>query len=156
MTFYGVRWEEPQVLLLVPLVPLASWLIFRGKAGQSGVLKLPKVMRRWAGARAVVDRPGATRRRGGFWLAAGVMLALMALARPQYGQLEETVFDQSREVLLALDLSASMLADDVKPTRLERAKLLIGNLLDELKGERVGLAVFAGTSFLQVPLSSDY
>ena len=156
MTFYGVRWEEPQVLLLIPLVPLASWLIFRGKAGQSGVLQLPRVMRRWAGARAVVDRPGATRQRGGFWLAAGAMLALMALARPQYGQLEETVFDQSREVLLALDLSASMLADDVKPTRLERAKLLIGNLLDELKGERVGLAVFAGTSFLQVPLSSDY
>ncbi|NBS87087.1 MAG: VWA domain-containing protein [Verrucomicrobia bacterium] len=49
-----------------------------------------------------------------------------------------------------------MLADDVKPTRLARAKLLIGNLLDQLQGERVGLAVFAGTSFLQVPLSSDY
>jgi Ca-activated chloride channel family protein len=86
----------------------------------------------------------------------GTMLALVALARPQWGNLEETVFDQSREVLLALDLSASMLADDVKPTRLARAKLLIGNLLDELQGERVGLAVFAGTSFLQVPLSSDY
>jgi len=85
-----------------------------------------------------------------------MVLALTALARPQYGNLEETVFDQSREVLLAVDLSASMLADDVKPTRLARAKLLIGNLLDELQGERVGLAVFAGTSFLQVPLSSDY
>jgi Ca-activated chloride channel family protein len=70
--------------------------------------------------------------------------------------LEETVFDQSREVLIALDLSASMLAEDVKPTRLARAKLLIGALLDELEGERVGLAVFAGTAFLQVPMSSDY
>ncbi|NCY21051.1 VWA domain-containing protein [bacterium] len=82
--------------------------------------------------------------------------SVAALARPQWGILEETVFDQSREVLIALDLSASMLADDVKPTRLARAKLLIGNLLDELQGERVGLAVFAGSSFLQVPLSSDY
>ena len=84
------------------------------------------------------------------------MLVAVALARPQLGNVEETVFDQSREVLIALDLSASMLADDVKPTRLARAKLLIGNLLDELQGERVGLACFAGTAFLQVPLSSDY
>jgi Ca-activated chloride channel family protein len=90
------------------------------------------------------------------WLGLGSALVLASLARPQWGILEETVFDQSREVLIALDLSASMLADDVKPTRLARAKLLIGNLLDELQGERVGLAVFAGTSFLQVPLSSDY
>ncbi|KRO63099.1 MAG: VWA domain-containing protein [Verrucomicrobia bacterium] len=156
MRLFGILWEEPWVLLLVPTVPFLCWLIFRGKVGQRGALALPKILRRWAGARAVVDRPGATRRRGGYWLAIGTMLALTALARPQWGNLEETVFDQSREVLLALDLSASMLADDVKPTRLARAKLLIGNLLDELQGERVGLAVFAGTSFLQVPLSSDY
>jgi Ca-activated chloride channel family protein len=156
MSLFGVHWEEPRIFLLLPLVPVACWLIFRGKGGGSGTLPLPKIMRRWAGARAVVDRPGATRRKGGFWLGMGMALALIALARPQYGHLEETVFDQSREVLLALDLSASMLADDVKPTRLARAKLLIGNLLDELQGERVGLAVFAGTSFLQVPLSSDY
>ena len=156
MSFFGVHWEEPRIFLLLPLVPAACWLIFRDKGGGSGALPLPKIMRRWAGARAVVDRPGATRRKGGFWLGAGMVLALTALARPQYGNLEETVFDQSREVLLAVDLSASMLADDVKPTRLARAKLLIGNLLDELQGERVGLAVFAGTSFLQVPLSSDY
>jgi len=156
MRLFGILWEEPWVLLLVPTVPFWCWLIFRGKVGQGGSLALPKILRRWAGARAVVDRPGATRRRGGYWLAMGTMLALVALARPQWGNLEETVFDQSREVLLALDLSASMLADDVKPTRLARAKLLIGNLLDELQGERVGLAVFAGTSFLQVPLSSDY
>jgi len=134
MKLFGILWEEPQVLLLVPLVPVGCWLIFRGKVGQAGALALPKVLRRWAGARAVVDRPGATRRRGGYWLAIGLMLALVALARPQWGQLEETVFDQSREVLLAVDLSASMLADDVKPTRLARAKLLIGNLLDQLQG----------------------
>ncbi|NBS87088.1 MAG: hypothetical protein EBS60_03270 [Verrucomicrobia bacterium] len=84
MKSFGILWEEPQVLLLVPLVPVACWLIFRGKAGQSGALALPKILRRWAGARAVVDRPGATRRRGGYWLAAGLMLALVALARPQW------------------------------------------------------------------------
>ena len=154
--FFGVNWEYPWVLVAVPILPLVAWTLFRGKLGRSAPLSLPKIMRRWAGVRAVVDRPGADRGPRGTWLGAGLMLVAVALARPQLGNVEETVFDQSREVLIALDLSASMLADDVKPTRLARAKLLIGNLLDELQGERVGLACFAGTAFLQVPLSSDY
>jgi Ca-activated chloride channel family protein len=70
--------------------------------------------------------------------------------------LEEPVFDQSREILLAIDLSRSMLTPDVPPSRLARAKLLIQSLLEKLQGERVGLAVFSGTSFLQSPLSADY
>lgn len=157
MTFlFGVHWEQPWILVLVPVAPLLAWAVFRGKTGKGGTLSLPKVLRRWAGARAVTDRPSAVRRANGLWLGLGSALVLAALARPQWGNLEETVFDQSREVLIALDLSASMLAEDVKPTRLARAKLLIGALLDELQGERVGLAVFAGTAFLQVPLSSDY
>ena len=157
MTFlFGIHWEQPWVLALVPVAPLLAWLVFRGKVGKGGSLSLPRVLRRWAGARAVTDRPAAKRRATGLWLGLGSALVLVALARPQWGNLEEVVFDQSREVLIALDLSASMLAEDVKPTRLARAKLLISALLDELKGERVGLAVFAGTAFLQVPMSSDY
>ena len=156
MNLFGVHWDQPWILLLAPVAPFLAWVIFRGQHSPGGALAFPKVLRRWAGARAVVDRPGAGRGPTGFWLGAGLFFAVVTLARPQWGNLEETVFDQSREVLIALDLSASMLADDVKPTRLARAKLLIGNLLDELQGERVGMAVFAGTSFLQVPLSSDY
>ena len=153
---FGIHWEQPWVLALIPVVPFLAWAVFRGKTGKGGALRLPRVLRRWAGARAVTDRPSAKRRASGVWLGLGSALVLAALARPQWGNLEETVFDQSREVLIALDLSASMLAEDVKPTRLARAKLLIGALLDELQGERVGLAVFAGTAFLQVPMSSDY
>jgi Ca-activated chloride channel family protein len=153
---FGIHWEQPWILVLVPVVPLLAWAVFHGGAGKGRALTLPKVLRRWAGARAVTDRPAAKRRATGLWLGLGSALVLVALARPQWGNLEETVFDQSREVLIALDLSASMLAEDVKPTRLARAKLLIGALLDELEGERVGLAVFAGTAFLQVPMSSDY
>ena len=152
----GIHWEQPWILILVPVAPLLAWAVFHGGAGKGRALTLPKVLRRWAGARAVMDRPAAKRRATGLWLGLGSALVLAALARPQWGNLEETVFDQSREVLIALDLSASMLAEDVKPTRLARAKLLIGALLDELEGERVGLAVFAGTAFLQVPMSSDY
>jgi Ca-activated chloride channel family protein len=91
-----------------------------------------------------------------FWLCAGLALIVVALARPQWGKLDEPVFDQSREILLAIDLSRSMLTPDVKPSRLGRAKLLIQSLLEKLAGERVGLVVFSGTAFLQSPLSADY
>ena len=66
------------------------------------------------------------------------------------------MFDQSREIVIAVDLSRSMLTPDVKPSRLERSKLLVQSLLDHLKGERVGLIVFSGTAFLQSPVSADY
>ena len=93
---------------------------------------------------------------GSILLCAGIALGIVALARPQWGRLDEPVFDQSRDIIIALDLSRSMLTPDVKPSRLERSKLLIQALLDRLKGERVGLIVFSGTAFLQSPISSDY
>src|SRR5262249_40076271 len=115
------------------------------------------IKRLWADRHGLVDSPAASRRRfRGALLALGAAGALLALARPQWGSIEETSYDQAREVLIALDLSRSMLAEDVAPARLARAKLLIESLLDQLHGERVGLAVFAGTSFLQSPMSADY
>lgn len=100
--------------------------------------------------------PASARRRWRWRLHLGLALFAVALARPQWGQIEEPVFDQSREILIAIDLSRSMLAPDVKPSRLARAKLLIQSLLERLAGERVGLVVFSGTAFLQSPLSGDY
>ena len=116
----------------------------------------PGIRRLWAGPRGLdASRNGARLpMRWRLWL--GLALLVAALARPQWGKIEERVFDQSREVLLALDLSRSMLSTDVKPARLDRARLLVESLLDKLKGERVGLLVFSGTAFLQCPLSPDY
>jgi Ca-activated chloride channel family protein len=103
----------------------------------------------------LVDRHPAARRIRP-WLGAGLALAVVALARPQWGHLDEPVFDQAREILIALDLSRSMQTPDVSPSRLARSKLLIQSLLDNLAGERVGLVVFSGTAFLQAPMSADY
>lgn len=152
MTFHS-----PHILwLLVPLLLLFSWELARHTA--QAAARWPKIARAWAGAFAVT--PGArhttAETRPRLWLWFGLACCIVALARPQWGTVEEKVFDQSREVLLAVDLSRSMLAQDVKPSRLDRAKLLIQSLLDRLKGERVGLALFSGTSFLQSPLSADY
>ena len=152
MTFHS-----PHLLwLLVPLVLLFSWELARHV--QHTVAAWPKIARAWAGAFDVSlgTRHTTAETRPRIWLWFGLACCIVALARPQWGVIEEQVFDQSREVLIALDLSKSMLSQDVKPSRLDRSKLLIQSLLDGLKGERVGLVLFAGTSFLQSPLSADY
>lgn len=152
-----MNFHSPHFLwLLVPLVLLFSWELARRVS--TGTVNWPKIARGWAGAFDVSlgTRHTTAETRPRIWLWFGLAFCIVALARPQWGVIEEKVFDQSREVLIAVDLSRSMLADDVKPSRLERSKLLITSLLDGLKGERVGLVLFAGTAFLQSPLSSDY
>jgi len=151
MTFY---W--PHLLwLLLPIVALAVWDGIRRGNGDAARHR-PKILRAWAGARQAEIGGGRRSTRGRLLLWLGLAFGVVALARPQWGRVEEPVFDQAREIVIALDLSRSMEATDVRPSRLARARLLIQGLLDGLKGERVGLVVFAGTAFLQVPLSSDY
>ena len=103
--------------------------------------------------------PGVSiyRRHVKFWLtlfALGVMAFL--LARPQFGSKLETVKRKGVEVVIALDISNSMLAQDVAPNRLEKAKALISRLVDEFENDKVGLIVFAGDAFTQLPITSDY
>lgn len=87
------------------------------------------------------------------WL--GLLLAGVALAEPQCGTHVELAKRQGIDVVIALDASKSMLARDVKPSRIERAKLELSGLLDKLQGDRVGIVVFAGDAFVQCPLTSD-
>jgi len=154
MTF---AWPQLLWLLAAP-AGLLVWELLRGRRF-AGVVH-PKIMRAHAGIRTVslsgdAQAPlGSPRRR--LLLCAGMAFGILALARPQWGRLDEPVFDQSREIVVALDLSRSMLTSDVAPSRLERAKLLVLSLLDRLRGERVGLVVFSGTAFLQSPVSADY
>ncbi|GMT97025.1 VWA domain-containing protein [Corallococcus caeni] len=86
----------------------------------------------------------------------GLMLFGLALAQPQCGTKSELTKRRGIDVVVALDASKSMLARDVQPSRLDRARLELNTLLDELKGDRAGLVVFAGDAFVQSPLTSDY
>ena len=86
----------------------------------------------------------------------GVALIIVALARPQWGSDIEIVEQRGVQVMVALDISRSMLAQDVKPTRLGRAKLEISDLISRLDGDEVGIVLFSGASFIQFPLTSDY
>jgi Ca-activated chloride channel homolog len=82
--------------------------------------------------------------------------AVIALARPQFGVKMQLVERRGTDIMVAMDVSQSMLAEDVAPNRLERAKYEVGRFADMLKGDRLGLIIFAGESFVQCPLTTDY
>jgi len=86
----------------------------------------------------------------------GIMLGIFALTRPQWGFHWEEIKRVGVDVMVAIDVSESMLAEDVKPNRLERAKREVIDLIEMLEGDRIGLIAFAGTSFVQCPLTLDY
>ena len=89
-------------------------------------------------------------------LIVALTLLIVAAARPQYGQQEKTVKRQGIEVMVALDISNSMLAEDVAPNRLDRAKQILSKMIDNMVDDKVGLVVFAGEAFTQLPITCDY
>ena len=89
-------------------------------------------------------------------LALAWLFFVIGLARPQTGARLKEHESKGAEVMIALDVSNSMLAEDYSPNRLERSKLAISRLVDKLAGDRVGLVVFAGQAFVQLPITTDY
>jgi Ca-activated chloride channel family protein len=89
-------------------------------------------------------------------LIASFTLLCFALANPQWGLRSETVMSKAADIFIALDISNSMLARDIAPSRLEKAKRFAQELVDAFKGDRIGLIIFAGNAYLQMPLTTDY
>ena len=87
---------------------------------------------------------------------AGILFIMIALSRPQWGHHWQETKGRGIDILIALDTSKSMLAEDIKPNRLERAKFAVFDLVKKLEGDRVGLIAFSGQAFLQCPLTLDY
>ncbi len=149
-----MQFGDLQYLYLVWILPamiLVAVYGFRNKARRLASFADPAL---WA--RLV---PGLSRRRQilrVLLVLAAVALFLVALLRPRWGYHWEEVRRKGVDLVVAVDLSRSMLAGDVPPSRLERAKREIADLLDMLQGDRVGLVAFAGASFLQCPLTLDY
>jgi Ca-activated chloride channel family protein len=149
-----MTFAHPQVLTLLLLVPLAGlFLAWAGRRRQTLLARL--------GDRALVQRLSANvngrgrRWRAALWLAALACL-IVAIARPQWGGELETVDQKGLQVMVALDVSQSMLVEDIQPTRLDRAKLEIRDLTRQLNGDEIGVVPFSGAAFVQVPLTSDY
>ena len=92
-----------------------------------------------------------------FWLLqAALALLIIMLARPQFGTRISHEKRTGIETIIAMDISNSMLAEDVVPSRLERAKMMVENLVDNFTNDKIGLIVFAGDAFVQLPITSDY
>jgi len=86
----------------------------------------------------------------------GFAFLILALADPQTGSKMEKVQRKGIDVMIALDVSTSMLAQDIRPSRLERAKQAVSKLIDQLDGDRIGIVVFAGKAYYQLPITVDY
>ena len=148
------RFEEPTYLYLLLLLPLlAAFYLYSNYRKRKAIRRFgdPMLM-----AQLMPDvskyRPDVK-----FWLVfVAVGLFAVLLARPQFGSKLETVKRKGVEVIIALDISNSMLAQDVQPSRLEKAKRLISRLVDEMENDKVGMIVFAGDAFTQLPITSDY
>ncbi len=166
--FFGKLMEPLRFLFLGYQMGLAKpgYLVLCVVGGLVGTLALTLALRRRSRVSAVLNErlvdklaPGASRWRpavqGGFY-GLGLLLFGLALAQPQCGTKSELTKRRGIDVVVVLDASKSMLARDVQPSRLERARLELTTLLDELKGDRVGLVAFAGDAFIQSPLTSDY
>ena len=143
-----------EMLLLIWLVPLLLLAVLYGGKRRRRILSDYAFPR---GLAAMVPESGNRRRRlkAGLFLAA-VALSAAAAAGPRHGYRWEEVARKGVDIIVALDCSRSMLADDIRPSRLDRAKREVIDLLNMLQGDRVGLVAFAGTAFLQCPLTVDY
>lgn len=149
MTF-GVPAALGALALVPPVALLVRWAA-RRRARDTARLGNPALIARLG---AGVD-PARDRWADRLRLAALACL-VVAAARPQWGSRSETVTQRGLQVMVALDVSDSMLAEDIKPNRLARAKLEIAGLMDRLGGDEIGLVLFAGAAFVQSPLTSDY
>jgi Ca-activated chloride channel homolog len=85
-----------------------------------------------------------------------IVLLIIVLAQPQFGTKTENVKRQGIEVMIALDVSNSMMAQDIQPSRLEKAKQVLSKLVDEMNNDKIGLIVFAGDAYTQLPITVDY
>ncbi len=145
---YPERWAW---LWLAPSVAAFWWWAFRRRRQALSRFADPALVSVLAG-----DVAWERRRLKVGLVTAGLLSLLVALVGPQWGFHWEEVRRRGVDIVIALDVSKSMLAEDVKPNRLQRAKLAIQELVPLLKGDRVGLLAFAGTSFMPCPLTVDY
>ncbi len=149
-----INFAEAQYLLLLLLIPFffllhALVLRFRRKR----IMKF--------GDLSLVSQLMPSYSRGKAWVrlvlfSIGFFFFVIGLSRPQIGAKLKEHETRGAEIMIVLDVSNSMLAEDYSPNRLERAKLAISRLVDKLRDDRIGLIVFAGNSFVQLPITTDY
>ncbi|WP_321426706.1 VWA domain-containing protein [uncultured Bacteroides sp.] len=148
------RFEDPTYLYLLIILPfIVLFYLYSNLKRRKAIKKFgdPELM-----AQLMPDvskyRPDIK-----FWLVfSALALTIVLMARPQFGSKTEKVKRSGVEVIIALDISNSMLAQDIVPSRLDKAKMLVSKMVDELDQDKVGMIVFAGDAYTQLPITSDY
>lgn len=148
------KFAEPEYLVLLTLIPLVTGIfIFRRVQQRRNIRRfgdpelLSSLMPHVSKVRPVVK----------FSLQMlALALAIVVLARPQFGTKTQEVKRQGIEVMVVLDISNSMMARDIQPNRLEKSKQVLSRMIDQMENDKVGLVVFAGDAFTQLPITADY
>lgn len=149
-----LNFAQSQYLLLLFLIPIFFII-------QAIVLKIRRSRIRKFGDETLVSQLMPSYSKGKVWVrlvlfSIGFFFFVIGLSRPQIGAKLKEHETKGAEIMIVLDVSNSMLAEDYSPNRLERAKLAISRLVDKLRDDRIGLIVFAGNSFVQLPITTDY
>ncbi len=149
-----MQWGDTQYLLFLLLIPiLTGLLIFLFKIRKKRIERfcdpqfIPTLIPLWSSSRLVLKQ---------IFLVLAFVFLILCLAEPKWGYHFEEIIRKGNDLFLIVDLSNSMLAEDLKPNRLERAKRKIRDLLKMANGDRIGMIVFAGRSILICPLTLDY
>ena len=149
-----IHFAQAQYLLLLLLIPFFFII-------QALVLKLRRRRIRKLGDEALVNALMPSYAKARVWVrltlfSIGFLFFVIGLSRPQIGAKLKEHQTRGAEIMIVLDVSNSMLAEDYSPNRLERAKLAISRIVDKLQEDRIGLIVFAGDAFVQLPITTDY
>ena len=147
------RFNDPLVLLLLLTLPVIAWIRHRAEGRRTGAIRFSSVS---AAREAAGITSGWAHRVPGILRAVALTALIVALARPQTGMTSEDVRTQGIDILLALDVSSSMLAEDLEPNRLSAAKSVAAEFVQGRGNDRIGLIAFAGKAFTQAPLTLDY
>lgn len=147
------RFEDPLVLGLLLLLPAVFWIHHRREIRRSGTLRYSAV--------EAVRKVGIAQSRWAHRLPAVLRILALAvligaLARPQTGVTSENILTEGVDIVLAVDVSSSMLAEDLSPNRLEAAKEVAAGFVQGRRNDRIGLVAFAGEAYTQAPLTLDY
>jgi len=149
-----MRFANPIYLYLLALIPLLAILYYYTNYRRKKRLKKygdPELLKELM-LDVSVWRPQVK-----MWLLLLSLASLIiAAARPQFGTKIDTTERNGIEAIIAMDVSNSMMANDVRPTRLDKSKMLVSNMVDEMKDDHVGLVVYAGEAFIQLPITNDY
>lgn len=149
-----INFAQAQYLFLIFLIPVFFVI-------QAVLLRLRRRRIRKFGDEKLVEQLMPSYSKSKVWVrltlfSIGFFFFAIGLARPQIGARLKEQEIKGAEIIIAMDVSNSMLAEDYSPNRLDRAKLAVSRLVDKLRDDRIGLVIFAGTSFVQLPVTTDY